>query len=228
VRRALVEGHDAAFNVIAAAGPHATTLHWVRNDGQLRRGDVLLLDAGVEIESHYVSDLTRTYPLGGTYTPLQSDLLELLNDAHEAALDAIAPGRSFRDFRTASAAVLGEGLAARGLLPAGVAPDEAQRRFSICGPGHMLGLDVHDCAHARAATYLDGTLEVGHVLTVEPGLYFQPEDVTLPPELRGLGLRVEDDVVVTPTGCRNLSARLPRRPREVEDWLARLGSAPLR
>jgi Xaa-Pro aminopeptidase len=86
----------------------------------------------------------------------------------------------------------------------------------------MLGLDVHDCAQARAQTYLDGVLEVGHVLTVEPGLYFQPDDLTVPEELRGIGVRIEDDVVVTPDGCRVLSAALPRHPDEVEAWMARL------
>jgi Xaa-Pro aminopeptidase len=86
----------------------------------------------------------------------------------------------------------------------------------------MLGLDVHDCGRARATAYLDGVLEVGNVLTVEPGLYLQPDDLTLPPELRGIGVRIEDDVVVTEDGCRVLSAALPRQADEVEAWMARL------
>lgn len=220
--RARLEGNDLAFNPIAAAGPHATTLHWTRNDGPLRAGDLLLLDAGAESRTLYAADLTRTYPVSGTFTPAQRRMLELVNDAHEAALDAVAPGRLFSDFRTAVWAVMAEGLAEWGLVPADAGGDDLHRRFTICGPGHMLGLDVHDCSDARAATYLEGTLQPGHVVTVEPGLYFQADDLTLPEELRGIGVRVEDDVVVTETGYRNLSQDLPRRADDVEEWLANL------
>ncbi len=99
------------------------------------------------------------------------------------------------------------------------------RRFTLCSPGHMLGLDVHDCAKARAATYLDGVLEAGSVLTVEPGLYFQPDDETIAPELRGIGVRIEDDVLVTDSGARLLSDGLPRHPDEVERWVSDLMSS---
>jgi Xaa-Pro aminopeptidase len=218
--RARLEGNDAAFNPISAAGPHATTLHWTRNDGPLRTGDLLLLDAGAESRSLYAADLTRTYPVSGAFSPAQRRMLELVNDAHEAGLAAVAPGRPFTDFRTAVWAVMADGLADWGLAPAGVDAGEFHRRYTICGPGHMLGLDVHDCSDARAATYLEGTLQPGHVLTVEPGLYFQADDLTLPEELRGIGVRVEDDVVVTETGYRNLSQGLPRRADDVEAWLA--------
>jgi Xaa-Pro aminopeptidase len=223
VSRARLEGNDSAFNPIAAAGPHATTLHWTRNDGPLRAGDLLLLDAGAESRTLYAADLTRTYPVSGTFTAAQRRMVELVNDAHEAALDAIAPGRPFGDFRAAVYAVMAEGLADWGLVPG--EPDDLHRRFTICGPGHMLGLDVHDCSDARATTYLEGTLRPGHVLTVEPGLYFQADDLTLPEELRGIGVRVEDDVVVTETGYRNLSQDLPRRADDVEEWLANLSPA---
>jgi Xaa-Pro aminopeptidase len=220
--RARRDGNDSAFNPIAAAGPHATTLHWTRNDGPLLDGDLLLLDAGVESETLYAADLTRTYPIGGVFSAVQRRMLELVNAAHDAALEAVAPGRPFRDFHRAVAAVMADGLADWGLVPEGAEEDDLHRRFTICGPGHMLGLDVHDCANARAATYLDGVLEPGNVLTVEPGLYFQADDLLLPEELRGIGVRVEDDVVVTKTGCRNLSEELPRRADGVEEWLAKL------
>jgi Xaa-Pro aminopeptidase len=98
------------------------------------------------------------------------------------------------------------------------------RRYTLCSSGHMLGLDVHDCAQARAATYLDGVLEVGNVLTVEPGLYFQPDDLTVPEELRGIGVRIEDDVVVTEDGCRVLSDALPRSADAVEAWMRDLAT----
>ncbi len=219
--RARREGNDVAFDPIVAAGAHATTLHWRRNDGELRPGELVLVDAGAETTSLYAADLTRTYPIAGRFGELERRALELLNDAIDAALAAVGPGRPFRDFRHAGAEVIASGLADWGLLPpeGRDASSGLYRRFTICGPGHMLGLDVHDCAHARAATYLEGALEPGHVLTVEPGLYFQADDATIPAELRGLGIRVEEDVVVTETGCRVLSARLPRRAEEVEAWI---------
>jgi Xaa-Pro aminopeptidase len=221
--RARSDGNDAAFNPIAAAGVHATTLHWMRNDGPLRSGELLLLDAGAESPTLYAADLTRTYPVCGTYSEPQRRMIELVNDAIDGALEAVAPGRPFRDFHRAVAATMAKGLADWGLVPVGAAEDDLHRRYTVCPPGHMLGLDVHDCPHARAGTYLDGVLEPGHVLTVEPGLYFQPNDLTLPEELRGVGVRIEEDVVVTETGCRNLSAMLPRRADDVEAWIARLG-----
>lgn len=229
VQRARIDGNDAAFNPIAAGGAHATILHWTRNDGPLQPGELLLLDAGVETRTLYAADLTRTLPLDGVFTPDQRTMLELVNAAHEAALGAVRPGAPFREFRRAASAVLAEGLADRGLLPVTAAEsvrDDSglHRRYTVCAPGHMLGLDVHDCADARADTYLDGVLEPGNVLTVEPGLYFQPDDVTLPEGLRGMGVRVEDDVLVTESGCRVLSEHLPRRPDEVESWMAALRS----
>lgn len=226
LRRARIDGNDAAFDPIVAAGSHATTLHWTRNDGDLIAGELLLLDAGVESHTLYAADLTRTFPLSGSFSEVQRRALDLLNDAHEAALAAIAPGRSFRDFHHAAAEVVSAGLADWGVLPAaGRSPQSGlYRRFTICGTGHMLGLDVHDCAHARARTYLDGELRAGHVLTVEPGLYFQRDDLTFPEELRGTGVRVEDDVVVTETGVRVLPDRLLRRPADVEIWMARFHS----
>ncbi len=96
------------------------------------------------------------------------------------------------------------------------------RRYTLCSSGHMLGLDVHDCAKARAETYLDGVLEEGQVLTVEPGLYLQPDDLTLPAEFRGLGVRIEDDLVITADGARLMSSALPRHPDEVETWMSAL------
>jgi Xaa-Pro aminopeptidase len=225
--RARLDGNDTAFNPIVACGAHATILHWRDNGGALRPEELLLLDAGVESHTLYAADLTRTFPVSGAFTPVQRRMLELVNAAHESALAAIRPGCRFRDFHTAADAALAEGLAGWGLLPVSAAESLREdaglhRRFTLCAPGHMLGLDVHDCAHARAERYLDGLLEPGNVLTVEPGLYFQADDVTLPEELRGVGVRIEDDVVVTETGCRVLSEQLPRRPDEIEAWMAGL------
>jgi Xaa-Pro aminopeptidase len=225
--RARVEGNGLGYETIAASGSHACVLHWIRNDGELRGEDLLLLDAGVEVDSLHTADITRTLPVSGRFSPAQRKVYELVYRAQEAGIAAVRPGARFRDFHRAAMAVIAHGLAEWGLLP--VSAEESlqpesglHRRYTLCSSGHMLGLDVHDCAQARSETYLDGVLEVGHVLTVEPGLYFQADDLTLPEELRGIGVRIEDDVVVTADGCRLMSSALPRHPDDVEAWMARL------
>jgi len=223
--RARVEGNDVGYGSICAAGPHATTLHWVRNNGAVRSGDLLLLDAGVETTTLYTADVTRTLPINGRYTDLQRTLYDAVYEAQEAGIAAVKPGAAFRDFHDAAQQVLAEKLVEWGLLQG---PVERvlelglQRRWTLHGTGHMLGLDVHDCAAARTEAYVNGTLAPGMVLTVEPGLYFQADDLTVPEEYRGIGIRIEDDILVTDDGNRNLSAGLPRRSDEVEAWMAGL------
>ncbi|WP_329456800.1 aminopeptidase P family protein [Streptomyces sp. NBC_01497] len=226
--RARVEGNDIGYGSICAAGPHATTLHWGRNDGPVRAGDLLLLDAGVETLSLYTADVTRTLPIDGRYTDLQRKVYDAVYEAQEAGIAAVRPGAKFRDFHDAAQRVLAERLVEWGLLAGPV--DEAlelglQRRWTLHGTGHMLGMDVHDCAVARREVYADGTLEAGMCLTVEPGLYFQADDLTVPEEYRGIGVRIEDDILVTADGNRNLSAGLPRSSAEVETWMAGLRDA---
>lgn len=221
--RARVEGNDVGYGTIAASGAHACTLHWVRNDGPVNPGDLLLLDAGVETDTLYTADVTRTLPVSGTFTAIQRRIYDAVYDAQEAGISAVKPGAAYRDFHDAAQRVLAERLVEWGLLEG---PVERvielglQRRYSLHGTGHMLGLDVHDCAVARTGSYVDGTLEPGMVLTVEPGLYFQSDDLTVPEEYRGIGVRIEDDILVTPEGHRNLSAALPRTASAVEQWLA--------
>jgi Xaa-Pro aminopeptidase len=223
--RARVEGNDIGYGSICAAGPHACTLHWVRNDGVARPGELLLLDAGVETHELYTADVTRTMPVDGRFTDLQRKIYDAVYDSQQAGIDAVRPGAKFRDFHDAAQHVLAERLVEWGLLEG---PVERvlelglQRRWTLHGTGHMLGLDVHDCAAARTEAYVDGTLAPGMVLTVEPGLYFQPDDLTVPEEYRGIGVRIEDDILVTDTGSRNLSAGLPRTSSEVETWMAGL------
>ncbi|MEU2683928.1 aminopeptidase P family protein [Streptomyces hygroscopicus] len=223
--RARVEGNDVGYGSICAAGPHATTLHWVRNDGPVRAGDLLLLDAGVETTTLYTADVTRTLPVNGTYSPLQRKIYEAVYEAQEAGIAAVRPGAKYRDFHDAAQRVLAARLVEWGLVEG---PVERvlelglQRRWTLHGTGHMLGMDVHDCAVARTETYVDGTLEPGMCLTVEPGLYFQADDLTVPEEYRGIGVRIEDDVLVTEDGNRVLSAALPRTADDVEAWMARL------
>jgi Xaa-Pro aminopeptidase len=223
--RARVEGNDVGYGSICAAGPHATTLHWVRNDGPVRSGELLLLDAGVETTTLYTADVTRTLPVNGRFTDIQRKVYDAVYESQQAGIDAVKPGAAYRDFHDASQRVLAEKLVEWGLLEGpveGVLELALQRRWTLHGTGHMLGLDVHDCAAARTETYVNGTLEPGMVLTVEPGLYFQADDLTVPEEYRGIGVRIEDDILVTPDGNRNLSDGLPRRSEEVEAWMAGL------
>ncbi|MFI9014249.1 aminopeptidase P family protein [Streptomyces griseus] len=224
--RARIEGNDIGYASICAAGPHATTLHWVRNDGDVRSGELLLLDAGVETNDLYTADVTRTLPINGTFSPLQRKIYDAVYEAQEAGIAAVRPGATFRDFHEASQRVLAEKLVAWGLLGdldvEKVLELGLQRRWTLHGTGHMLGMDVHDCAVARTEAYVDGVLEPGVCLTVEPGLYFQADDLTVPEEYRGIGVRIEDDILVTEDGNRNLSDTLPRQSDEVEAWMARL------
>ncbi|MFB6812985.1 aminopeptidase P family protein [Streptomyces sp. NPDC056347] len=224
--RARIEGNDIGYGSICAAGPHATTLHWVRNDGPVRSGELLLLDAGVETNDLYTADVTRTLPINGTFTPLQRKIYDAVYEAQEAGIAAVKPGAAYRDFHDAAQRVLTEKLVEWGLL-GDLSVDKVlelglQRRWTLHGTGHMLGMDVHDCAAARTETYVNGTLEPGVCLTVEPGLYFQADDLTVPEEYRGIGVRIEDDILVTEDGNRNLSDKLPRRSDEVEAWMASL------
>ena len=226
-RRARVEGNDVGYGTIAAAGENACVLHWTRDDGPVRDGDLLLLDAGIEGRSFYTADVTRTLPISGRFSAEQRRVYDLVFEAQEAGLAAVRPGAAFHDYWRAAHRVLANGLISWGILPDSAAdlngPDgDLHRRYTLHGTGHMLGLDVHDCAAARKERYHDGVLEPGHVLTVEPGLYFQPDDLTVPPALRGIGVRIEDDVVVTPDGHRNLTAALPRQADAVEAWMADL------
>ncbi|WP_030242871.1 aminopeptidase P family protein [Streptomyces sp. NRRL S-350] len=225
--RARAEGNGSAYTTIAASGAHACVLHWIRNDGPLDPDSLLLLDAGVETDTLYAADVTRTLPLSGTFTPVQRQAYDLVLAAQSAGIAALRPGARFRDFHRAAMRVIAEGLADWGVLriPAeqALADDNGlYRRYTLCGSGHMLGLDYHDCARSRADRYLDGVLEEGMVLTVEPGLYLQPDDETLPVELRGLGIRIEDDLVITAEGARLMSGALPRTAGDVEAWMAAL------
>ncbi|GAA3083460.1 aminopeptidase P family protein [Streptosporangium carneum] len=227
--RSRLEGNAVGYDSIVASGAHACVLHWIRNDGRLNGEELLLLDAGVETDNLYTADITRTLPLSGRFNPVQRQVYELVYEAQSAAIATLRPGARFRDFHLAAMRVIAEGLHDWGVL--GVGPDEAMeagnglyRRYTLCNSGHMLGIDLHDCARARSEVYLDGVLEEGQVLTVEPGLYLQPDDLTLPPELRGIGVRIEDDLVITADGARLMSAGLPRHPDEVEGWMAAIAS----
>ena len=224
-RRARAMGNDIGYDSIVGGGSHATTLHWIDNTGPVTPGTMLLLDMGVEATSLYTADVTRTLPVDGTYTPLQRDLYSLVLTAQQAGIEAVRPGAAYLAPHDAAMRVLAHGLEDLGLLPVSaeeaLAPDSlVYKRWTLHSTSHMLGLDVHDCAGSRPEAYTAGTLAEGMVLTVEPGLYFQEDDLLVPEEMRGIGIRIEDDILVTADGYRNLSDSLPREPDAVEEWMA--------
>jgi Xaa-Pro aminopeptidase len=225
-RRARAEGNTVGYDTIAASGPHACILHWTRNDGPVVPGDLILLDAGIELDSYYTADITRTLPINGVFGETQRIVYEAVREAADAAFAIVRPGIRFREIHATAMAVIARRTAEWGLLP--VSAEESMkpenqfhRRYMVHGTSHHLGIDVHDCAQARRDLYLDGVLEAGMVFTIEPGLYFQPDDLTVPEEFRGIGVRIEDDILVTESGAENLSIGIPRTADDVEAWLAR-------
>jgi Xaa-Pro aminopeptidase len=202
-------------------------LHWNRNDGDINPGELLLLDAGIELDSYYTADITRTLPITGRFTPAQRSLYMLVYEAQKAGIAAVKAGVPFLAINQASHTVLAQGLIDLGIL--NMSLEETMdpkfglhKRWTLHGVSHMLGMDVHDCAQARDDQYRDAILQAGMCLTVEPGLYIQPDDELFPPEYRGIGIRIEDDVVVTEDGCINLSENIPHHPDEIEAWMASL------
>jgi Xaa-Pro aminopeptidase len=231
-QRARSDGNWEGYDTIAASGPHACYLHWTRNDGAVLPGDLILIDAGAEADSLYTADITRTLPVSGTFTDVQRRIYDTVVDAADAAFAAAKIGVPFREVHAAAMDVIARRTAEWGLLP--VTAEEAldadkggqHRRYMVHGTSHHLGIDVHDCAQARREMYYDGLIQEGMVFTIEPGLYFQIDDVTVPEEYRGIGVRIEDDILMTADGPVNLSAGIPRTSAEVEAWIARVqGSA---
>jgi len=224
------QGNGIGYDSICAGGDHANTLHWIKNTGDLRDGDMILLDAGVEVDSLFTADITRTLPLNGLFSDGQRKVYDAVFAAQEAGIAAVKPGAKFSDVHDAAIRVIAQHLHAWGLLPDGVDVEttldkehgQFHRRWMVHGTSHHLGLDVHDCALALREEYMGAELTPGMILTVEPGLYFKADDLLVPPELRGIGVRIEDDVLVTPDGCENLSAAMPRTSADVEAWIARV------
>ncbi|WP_425454738.1 aminopeptidase P family protein [Flaviflexus salsibiostraticola] len=226
--RAREEGNGLGYDTIAAAGNHANTLHWIVNDGQVKEGQLVLIDAGAEVDSLYTADITRTLPVNGTFTPEQAAVYSAVLEACEASLaKANEPGVRFRELHEAAMVVIARHLEEWGCLPGtaeeSLAPEgQFHRRWMPHGTSHHLGLDVHDCAQARREMYLDAELEPGMVFTIEPGLYFREDDEKIPEWLRGIGVRIEDDILVTEDGARRLSESIPRTIEDVEAWMTRV------
>jgi len=211
-----------AYTTIVGGGANATVLHYITNSERLRAGDLVLIDAGCELEG-YASDVTRTYPVGGRFSGAAREAYEIVLEAQEAALGVSKPGATLEDVHTAALRKLTEGMVKLGLLAGevdGLLESGAYKTYYMHRTSHWLGLDVHDVGtytqegRARA-------LEPGMVFTVEPGLYVAANDEKAAPSLRGIGVRIEDDVLVTNDGHENLTAAIAKRPKDVEAWVAR-------
>jgi Xaa-Pro aminopeptidase len=210
-----------AYTPIVAGGERACVLHYVQNDGMLRDGDMLLIDAGCELDG-YASDITRTFPVNGRFSGPQKDVYELVLAAQQAAIAAVKPGNPWIAPHEAAVKVLTRGMIELGLLSGSVdeaVEKEAYKKFYMHRTGHWLGLDVHDAGNYRR----DGkwrNLAPGMVLTVEPGCYIRAGE-GVPGQFAGIGVRIEDDALVTASGCEILSRDAPKQVAEIEDWMRR-------
>ncbi|MFP8877542.1 MAG: aminopeptidase P N-terminal domain-containing protein, partial [Myxococcota bacterium] len=205
-----------AYTCIVGGGANATILHYVRNDQTLSENELVLIDAGCELEG-YASDVTRTYPVDGHFTGPARALYEVVLAAQEASLAECRPGATLPAIHDASVRTLSEGLVELGLLEGGVeevVAKETYRSFYMHGTSHWLGLDVHDVGSYRGDVG-PRVLEADMAFTVEPGLYVSPDAEVADERFRGIGIRIEDDVVITADGHENLNADLPKRPDDV-------------
>ena len=211
-----------AYTSIVGAGPNATVLHYINNDGELRDGDLLLVDAGAEYKG-YASDITRTFPINGRYTKPQREIYDLVLRAQMACVEMVRPGVTHDQLKQHSIAVLTEGMVELGLLqgkPEELIKEKKHEKFYMHGLGHMLGIDVHDVGR-----YYFGqesrALEPGVVMTVEPGLYIAPDTKDVPEKYLGIGVRIEDDVLCTNNGPRVLTHKVPKQAEEIEALMGR-------
>jgi Xaa-Pro aminopeptidase len=211
-----------AYTSIVGAGANATVLHYINNDGVLRDGDLLLIDAGAEYKG-YASDITRTFPINGRYTQAQRDIYDLVLKAQMECVEMVRPGVTHEQLKQHSIEVLTEGMVELGLLkgePEELIKESKHEQFYMHGLGHMLGIDVHDVGRyyfnkeSRA-------LEPGVVMTVEPGIYIAPDTKDVPEKYRGIGVRIEDDVLCTNNGPKVLTDKVPKQPEEIEALMAR-------
>ncbi|WP_248917933.1 Xaa-Pro aminopeptidase [Pseudomonas entomophila] len=206
-----------AYGSIVAAGRNSCILHYQQNDAPLKDGDLVLIDAGCEIDC-YASDITRTFPVSGRFSPEQKAIYELVLKAQEAAFEVIAPGKHWNHAHEATVRVITEGLVALGLLKGEVQAlidSEAHRAFYMHRAGHWLGMDVHDVGEYKVGGQWR-VLEPGMALTVEPGIYIAADNQNVAKKWRGIGVRIEDDVVVTRQGCEILTSGVPKTVADIE------------
>jgi Xaa-Pro aminopeptidase len=208
-----------AYTPIVAGGERACVLHYVENDGVLHDGDMLLIDAGCELDG-YASDITRTFPVNGRFSGPQKSVYELVLAAQQAAIAAVKPGNSWIAPHEAAVNVLARGMIDLGLLSGSLdeaLEKETYKKFYMHRTGHWLGLDVHDAGNYRRDAKWRA-LEPGMVLTVEPGCYIRP-GAGVPENFAGIGVRIEDDALVTTSGCEILSRDAPKQVAEIEEWM---------
>ena len=206
-----------SYPSIVASGANATILHYINNDREMRQGDLLLIDAGCEYE-FYASDITRTFPVGARFSPVQRDLYQLVLDAQQAGIEIVKPGINIDEVHDASLKVLVEGMRSLKMLKGSteeIIANGSYRRFYMHRTSHWLGMDVHDVGHYRK-NGKPRLLEPGMVLTCEPGIYISPDDEEAPAEMRGIGIRIEDDILVTAGGYEVMSIAVPKQVAEVE------------
>ena len=207
-----------AFPTIVASGGNATTLHYTTNDCRIEDETLVLIDAGAEY-GRYSGDVTRTFPANGTFTKAQREIYQIVLEAHYAIIDSIRPGVSINEPHQKSIELLTEGMLSLGLLKGKakkLIKKEAYRQFYMYRIGHMLGLDVHDvnCVHEPNGDFK--TFQPGMVMTIEPGLYVADDTKDVPPASLGIGVRIEDDILITETGCEVLTDGVPKEIDEVE------------
>ncbi len=216
--------HGARFNAypsIVGSGENACILHYIENSAKLKSGDLVLIDAGCELEC-YASDITRTFPVSGQFSLEQRMLYQVVLDAQYAAIEAVKPGNHWNHPHESAVRVLTQGLIQLGLLKADLEEaiaKELYKPFYMHRTGHWLGLDVHDVGEYKVGGEWR-LLEPGMVLTVEPGLYVSPSNKDVAKKWRGIGIRIEDDVLVTKTGCRVLTKDVPKEISEIERLMA--------
>ena len=206
-----------SYPSIIASGPNAATLHYIQNDRQMQSGDLLLIDAGCEVD-FYASDVTRTFPVGARFNPAQRALYSVVLEAQRRGIESIKPGVRFDDVHEAALRVLVEGMIDLGLVKGPLndaIATAAYRRYYMHRTSHWLGMDVHDVGLYRVGGG-SRALEPSMVLTVEPGIYISPDDESAPESMRGVGIRIEDDVLVTAEGHEVLTAAIPKTIDEVE------------
>jgi Xaa-Pro aminopeptidase len=210
-----------AYSTIVGSGINACTLHYVDNNAKMRDGELVLIDAGCELE-YYAADVSRTFPVNGRFSKQQRALYELVLQAQLAAIAAIAPGNHWNQPHDASVRVITAGLVELGLLRGSVEQlikREAYRDFYMHRVGHWLGMDVHDVGDYRVGDQWR-LLEPGMVMTVEPGIYVAPNNTKVAKKWRGIGIRIEDDVVVTASGRNVITAGVPKTVEEIEALMA--------
>ena len=218
-------GCQTAYNSIVGGGANGCILHYVENNQPLKDGDLVLIDAGAELD-HYAADITRTFPVNGKFSVEQKALYELVLNAQLAAIEATKSGNHYRLPHETAVRILTEGLVELGLLQGNVEEliqQEKYRQFYMHGTGHWLGMDVHDVGSYKVTQQSKEAewrpYEAGMVVTVEPGLYIAPDDETVDARWRGIGVRIEDDVLVTTTGNEVLSKDVPKTVIEIEQLM---------